>query len=308
MNTYLIKLCIFCNNIILILYYIMAITKEQLEERYTKLTEDMEKLSPEGRLILNKALMMDTYRFFVNKDKTVDMVKMEVFMKEMRQSRIDYDSQQANIRAQEAQAEADRRAQEAQAQADRRAQEAQAQATRDRIQREEAETAESERKRVARETAESERKRVARETAMFADDEIENNWVNKPIIEVGDFKDIEYELLQKITNDEYINNRDNYISFNIEERESPEGSDNFQWYNKDTNQPLPGYDSLQSKSKVKPLGRINETNSESGAVISTPPPSKTYSVKFDGKLFTSTISKPDLDAQVFAYLKQKDKK
>ena len=271
MNTYLIKLCIFCNNIILILYYIMAITKEQLEERYTKLTEDMEKLSsPEGRLILNKALMMDTYRFFVNKDKTVDMVKMEVFMKEMRQSRIDYDSQQANIRAQEAQAEADRRAQEAQAQADRRAQEAQAQATRDRIQREEAET------------AESERKRVARETAMFADDEIENNWVNKPIIEVGDFKDIEYELLQKITNDEYINNRDNYISFNIEERESPEGSDNFQWYNKDTNEPLPGYDSLQSKSKLKPLGRINETNSESGAVISTPPPGGTL---YNGKWY-----------------------
>jgi uncharacterized membrane protein YqiK len=249
-----------------------------------------------------RALMEDTANFFINniKDKTVNKQKaMMNFVQMNSEKRTAYDSVQANTRAQEAQAQADRREQEAQAEDARRAQEAQAQAPRDRIQREEAET------------AESERKRVARETAMFADDEIENNWVNKPIIEVGDFKDIEYELLQKITNDEYINNRDNYISFNIEERESPEGSDNFQWYNKDTNEPLPGYDSLQSKSKVK-------STSKSGDVLSTPRPSntanttsetsKTYSVNFDGKLFTSTISKPHLDSLVFAYLKQKDKK
>ena len=105
------------------------------------------------------------------------------------------------------------------------------------------------------ELAENEAKRV-RESAMFADDEIENNWINKPIVEVGNFKDIENVLLQKITNDDYINNRHNYVSFNISERKSPDG-DNYQWYNNDTNKPLPGYDSLLGNTKKRKIEMNN---------------------------------------------------
>ena len=204
MNTYLIKLRIFYNNIILILYYIMATTQQQLEDRYIKLPENIKKLDTEGARLLTQAWVMDVTRFFYKDTPNPNQQERAGIDEKIRNFFIATDTLRKDYEKNKAEAEA---------------------------------------------------KRV-RESAMFADDEIENNWINKPIVEVGNFKDIENALLQKITNDDYINNRHNYVSFNISERKSPDG-DNYQWYNNDTNKPLPGYDSLLGNTKKRKIEMNN---------------------------------------------------